>query len=299
MKVLVTGAAGLLGTAVWHVFSEDHDLFALGRTHPVHVPETQWRECDLRDASQTYKTVTRVNPDLIVHCASYNDVDGAEANPDEAFRVNALGPRNLALACQRFDTVLMAISTDYVFDGTTAPAEGYREIDPARPISLYGHSKRWGEKMVEQLLHKFYIVRTSWLFGPARASYVDKVVEWARKGEPVPCIEDMRSAPTFTPDLARALKQLGESGLYGLYHLTNSGYCSRVDLAREVLQLHKLPEKWLKPMTQSQFKHAARRPEFSGLRNYAWHLNGFPPLRPWQEALRDHFSAALTPPKRS
>ena len=191
MKVLVTGAAGLLGTDVWSVFSQGHEVTAMGRTHPPHVPLSQWRTCDLRDAAQTYKTVTRENPDLIVHCASYNDVDGAESNPDEAFRVNALGARHLALACQRFDTALMAVSTDYVFDGTLAPEDGYRECDATHPLSVYAQSKRWGELFVEQLLHKYFIVRTSWLFGPARPTYADKVVEWARAGQPVPCLTDM------------------------------------------------------------------------------------------------------------
>ena len=126
MKVLITGASGLLGTDVWKVFSEKHDVLAMGRTRGPHIPLAQWREGDLRDARTTYTTVTKENPDLIVHCASYNDVDGAETHPQETFRVNAGGARNLGLACQRFDTVLLAVSTDYVFDGEGATESGYR-----------------------------------------------------------------------------------------------------------------------------------------------------------------------------
>jgi dTDP-4-dehydrorhamnose reductase len=294
MKIIVTGAGGLLGCEVWKVFSEVHDLLALGRTQPTHVSSAQWRECDLRDPAKTFSVVTRENPDLIVHCASFNDVDGAERNPDEAFRVNTLGTRNLALSCQRFDTILMAISTDYVFDGVLKRASGYQEIDPTNPISHYGESKRWGEVYAEQLLNKFYIVRTSWLFGPSRPTYADRVVELARSGEDVPCVSDMTSAPTYTPDLAKALLALSNSGLFGLYHLTNSGFCSRVDYAAEILRLNKLPGSALKKLTQADFNHPARRPVFSGLDNFAWRLNGFKPLRPWTEALVDHFSASLT-----
>jgi dTDP-4-dehydrorhamnose reductase len=294
MKVLVTGSGGLLGTDVWKTFSDEHELIGLGRTRPPHVPLKQWREGDLREASSIYAAITKENPDAIVHCAAYNDVDGAESSVDEAFRVNAIGPRNLALACQRFDTVLLAVSTDYVFSGSDAPETGYREFDVPDPISVYAESKRWGEIFVEQLLSKFFIVRTSWLFGPSRPAFPDKVVEWARAGQPVPCITDMRSAPTYTPDLARALKQLLESKLYGTYHLSNTGFCTRVELAREVLRLHQLPESKIQPKTQADFKAPARRPTFSGLENLTWRLNGFTPLRSWKDALAEHFSAALT-----
>ena len=293
MKVLITGAAGLLGSDVWKVFSEGHELVAMGRTQPVHVPLPQWRECDIRDAANTYALITRENPDLVIHCASYNDVDGAEKTPDDTFRVNTLGTRNLALACQRFDTVLMAVSTDYVFDGELDRASGYRESDPTRPINLYGESKRWGEVHVEQLLNKFYIVRTSWLFGPGRLTYADRVVEWARDGKAVPCLKDMVSAPTYTPDLAKGLLRLSESGLYGIYHLTNSEFCSRVDFAREILRLNRLPEKALKIMTQTDFQHPAKRPSFSGMENLVWRLNGFPAMRPWKQALQDHFKSSV------
>lgn len=300
MKVLVTGAAGLLGQDVCRVFSLNHDIIAIGRTQPASIPPAQWRTCDLRDAAQTYQVVTRENPDLIVHCASFNDVDGAEANPEEAYRVNALGARHLALACQRFDTVLMAVSTDYVFSGQDAPKTGYREIDPPHPISVYGHSKRWAEVFVEQLLNKYFIVRTSWLFGPGRATYIDKVGEWGRAGQAVPCVTDLSSIPTYTPDLAKALKQLAECGLYGIYHLTSGGEaCSRVEFAREGLKLLKLSEKLLKPMNQNEFKHAAKRPVFSAMDNLTWRLNGFTPLRSWKDALKEHFASSLSSSSRS
>ncbi len=300
MKVLVTGASGLLGNDVCKVFSKTHEITAIGRTQPASMPLAQWRECDLRDAAQTYKVITKENPDLIVHCASYNDVDGAEKNPDEAHRVNALGARHLALACQRFDTVLMAISTDYVFDGENAPETGYREFDQAKPISAYAHSKRWAEVFVEQLLNKYFIVRTSWLFGPGRATFIDKAVEWTQEGKTVTCVTDMCSIPTYTPDLAQALLQLAESGLYGMYHLTNSGEaCTRADFAREVLRLRKLSDKGIKTMTQNDFKLAARRPVFSALDNLTWRLNGFTPLRAWKDALREHAQLAAATSHKS
>jgi dTDP-4-dehydrorhamnose reductase len=290
MKVLITGAAGLLGSDCWRVFSDQHEVWAIGRTRPRQTPAERWMECDIRDAAAVYTTVTRLNPDLIVHCASFNDVDAAEKTPDEAFRTNALGTRNLALACQRFDTVLASVSTDYVFDGSNSRESGYREVDTLNPLSQYAISKRWAEVFVEQLLNKFYIIRTSWLFGESRPTFIDKMVEWARDGKDVPCLTDMRSAPTYTPDLAKALLQLTTSGLFGTYHLTNSDFCTRVELASYVLKLHRLPENVIKPMTQKQFNAPAPRPTFSGLDNFTWRLNGFKPLRSWKDAVKEHFS---------
>jgi len=290
MRVLVTGAGGLLGAEVWRVFSIDHELSAIGRHQPPWVAPAQWQNCDLTEPERTYALVTRLNPDLVVHCAAYNNVDGAEARPEDAYRGNAAATRNLALACQRFDTVLLSVSSDYVFDGGSAPEEGYREEDPARPLSRYGESKRWAEAHVERLLNKYFIVRTSWLFGPARPSWVDRVVELARERKPIQALRDARSAPTYTPDLAQAILRLAHTRLFGVYHLTNSGFCSRVELAEEALGLNKLSGyPLLQKLTQADLRLPAPRPVFSGLCNLAWKLNGWDALRPWTQALAEHF----------
>lgn len=297
MKVIVTGSAGLLGHDVWSAFEKAHELLALGRSQAPWVSDAQWLHGDLTDAGKTYAAVTRVNPDLIVHCAAYNQVDLAQSHPDDAYRGNALATRNLALACQRFDTVLMLVSSDYVFDGSDAPDEGYREFDPTHPLSHYGESKRWAEIYVEQLLSKFFIVRTSWLFGPSRATWVDQVLTLCDEGKPVTAVSDMVSAPTYTPDLAAAMRQLAESHRYGTYHLTNGGFCSRVQLAEEVLRLNKRGSyAGLQRLSLKDLKLAAPRPKFSGLDNLAWRLEGFPALRSWKAALQDHFSKAKVAP---
>jgi dTDP-4-dehydrorhamnose reductase len=291
VKVLVTGAAGLLGREVWRLFERDHELTAVGRTQPPYVGEHQWKECDLRDAARSYDTVTRVNPDLIVNCASYNNVDGAESEPDEAYRGNAVVARNLALAAQRFDAELMHVSTDYVFDGEQTPEGGYREFDACRPVSRYGESKWWAEQLVQQLSQKFFIVRTSWLFGPGRATWIDSVHQAPQQAKTITAVKDMVSAPTYTVDLAAAMLALAVSKRFGIYHLTNEGFCSRVELAKRVLTLAGQGDySNLKVVTQDQLRLPARRPANSGLQNLAWRLNGFQRMRPWQEALGAHFS---------
>src|SRR5207249_8500891 len=149
----------------------------------------------------------------------------------------------------------------------------------------------WAEIYVEQLLNKFFIVRTSWLFGPARPTWVDRVLQQARLNKPVQAATDMVSSPTYTPDLAQALLRLAESRHYGTYHLSNQEFCSRAELAQEILKVHKLSgAKNLRKVKLSELKLAAPRPTFSGLDNLAWRLDGFPALRPWREALREHFA---------
>jgi dTDP-4-dehydrorhamnose reductase len=291
VKVLVTGAAGLLGRDVWRVFERDHDLFAVGRTQPGYVGQAQWRECDLRDPAMTYDVVTRMNPDLIINCASYNSVDAAEKAPDEAYLGNAMIARNLALAAQRFDAEVMHVSSDYVFDGVNAPKDGYREFDACRPLSRYAESKYWAEQFVQQLTNKFFIVRTSWLFGPGRPTWVDSVYQAPRDKTPITAVKDMVSAPTYTPDLAEGMLTLAASKLFGLYHLTSGGWCSRVELAEHVLTLAGQKNyPGLKVLTQDELRLPARRPAYSALQNLAWRLNGFRTLRPWQEAVGEHFA---------
>jgi len=300
MKVLVTGTAGLLGHDVWKLFEAKHELVALGRTQAPWVDRPRFRECDLTNAALTYALVTKENPEVIVHCAAYNNVDGAEADPEAAYRGNALATRNLALACQRFDATLVSLSTDYVFDGSNAPADGYREFDPCSPKGRYAESKRWAEIFIERLLNKYFIVRTSWLFGPARTTWVDRVMELANEDKPIHAALDMISSPTYTPDLAQALLRLTESRHYGIYHLSNHDFCSRVELAQEILKIHKRTDyKHLQRVTRPELRLPAPRPSFSGLDNLAWRLDGFAPLRSWKEALREHFSTpspGLRPP---
>jgi len=293
MKVIVTGAGGLLGQDVWRQFEVHHHLIALGRTQPAHVPSAQWREADLTHEARVHEIVTRENPDLVVHTAAYNQVDAGEKNPDEVYRHNALACRNLALACQRFDAALMSVSSDYVFDGEAPPPNGYREFDPCNPLSRYGESKYWGERFVTQLLNKFFVIRTSWLFGPGRATWVDQVASAVCEGREINAVSDMISAPTYTPDLAKAMATLAGTRHYGVYHLTNSGFCTRVELAEAVARIAaKGHTPRIRAMTQAQLALPARRPRNSGLDNLLWRLNGQKPLPLWQNALALHFEKA-------
>jgi dTDP-4-dehydrorhamnose reductase len=284
----------MLGRDLVEVLSEGQELHLLDveKFPPSLSFKFSTLELDITDSERIYKEVTRINPDIVIHTAAYTDVDGCEKNRDLAFRVNALGTRNIALACQRFDTELLYISTDYVFGGEKN--EPYLEFDRPNPQSTYAKSKYWGELYIMWLLNKFYIVRSSWLFGKNGENFVNRILNLAKKKEEIEVVNDQTGSPTYTKDLARAIAQLigaeGEDSTtrakpYGIWHITNSGQCSWYEFAKEILRDTGV---LVKPITSEKLNRPARRPKFSVLDNYVWRLQGWEPLRHWKEALKDY-----------
>jgi len=284
----------MLGRDLVDVLSEDQELYLLDMQKFPSSLSSQFSTLtlDITDSTRTYREVTRINPDIVIHTAAYTDVDGAETNTDLAFRVNALGTRNIALACQRFDTELLYISTDFVFDGEKG--ESYLEFDRPNPQSIYGKSKYWGELYIDSLLNRFYIVRSSWLFGKNGKNFVTTMLNLAKQKKEIEVVNDQIGSPTYTKDLARAIAQLiGREGkdsitranLYGIWHITNSGQCSWYEFAGEILQDSDV---LLKPITSEELNRPAKRPKFSVLENSVRKLQGWKSLRHWKEALKDY-----------
>jgi len=294
MRILIAGACGMLGRDLVEVLSEGQELYLLDveRFPPSLSSQFSTLTLDITDSEKTYREVTKINPDIVIHVAAYTDVDGSETNRDLAFRANALGTRNIALACQRFDTALLYISTDFVFDGEKG--EPYVEFDRPEPQSIYAKSKYWGELYIESLLNRFYIVRSSWLFGKSGKNFVTTILNLAKEKKKLEVVTDQIGSPTYTKDLARAIAQLiGARGkdfstgasVYGIWHITNSGQCSWYEFAAQILQDSDVH---LKPITSEELDRPARRPKFSVLDNYIWRLQGWKPLRHWKEALKDY-----------
>lgn len=288
MKILVTGAAGMLGT----------DLCAeLGRRGHTVVPAGRETRpgffcLDIADTAETLAAVRRVAPDAIAHCAAWTDVDGAERDPDAAFRVNALGSWNLARAAHETGAWLLGVSTDFVFDG--AKNTPYHEFDAVRPLGAYGASKEAGEQLIRQTLPaRHMIARTSWLFGKHGKSFPQTIARLAAKLPEIPVVCDQIGTPTHTVDVAHAITDLLESPLPGTYHVSGAGQCSWFEFAQAIVAAHG-SDTPVVPITAREytdrFGSPTVRPAYSVLDNLALRLRGMDTMPDWRDALAQ-FSA--------
>ncbi len=274
MKVAITGAAGQLGSAL------TLSLPALN------VVSLQHLDLDVTDRLTVKKVLCKLRPDAVIHCAAMTDVDACARDPEKAYRVNALGTQNVVLACAACDAAMVYVSTNEVFDGTAT--EPYREWDPPHPINPYARSKAAGEWFVRHLLTRFYIARTAWLYAPGGRNFSNphRIVQLADKHGSLKVVTDEIGNPTYAPDLADAIAALIHTNAYGVYHLTNAGYCSRYDFAREILRISEREHVPVEPITLADFQRASTPPRFAPLANTAAAALGIT-LRPWQEALEE------------
>ena len=277
MRILITGGRGQLGRELQVAFA----------AQTVSAPDEP--ELDVTDAAAVGREVDAFRPELIIHAAAYTDTRGCEDDPGRAMRVNGDGARNVALACRRVGAALLYVSTNEVFDG--AKGEPYQEADEPRAINAYGSSKLLGEQHVRSLHRNAYIVRTAWLYGGG-SDFPAKVLQ-AGSGE-LRMVTDEVASPTWARDLAEAIALLVERDAPpGIYHLTNSGRCSRFEWAEQVLALAGRQDIVLRPITHAEYNAPYRKPAFSALANTAAAALGVV-LRPWPEALAAYFVAAPT-----
>lgn len=272
MKIAITGADGMLGHAMQKVFS-DTELVTFSHAG-----------LDITDLDRAVKTVRDARPDILIHAAAFTDVDACETDPEKAYLVNGIGTRNMAIACEEIHCPIIHISSDYVFDGTKSSP--YDEWDKTNPINQYGLSKLMAEQFISSLTNRFYIVRTSWLFGSHGKSFVDTIIRLLAEKESLQVVNDQFGSPTFTEDLAATLRQIIGKG-YGIYHVTNSGVCTWHEFAVKISDLIGI-HKPIIPVTSEELKRSARRPDQSGLNNTMLRLEGIPPLRHWSEALEQY-----------
>jgi dTDP-4-dehydrorhamnose reductase len=274
LKIALTGSDGMLGCDICSVFSD------------VELKAFTLSDFDITDLDTSVAAIRKFRPDYLIHTAAYTDVDGAEQSPDKAYLVNGIGTRNVTMACEEIRCPIIYISSDYVFDGSKK--EPYNEWDVPDPINQYGLSKLLGEKFVASLTNRFYIVRTSWLYGKKGKNFVDTISRLLLERNELEVVDDQIGSPTYTLDLANKLKELIRKG-YGTYHITNSSYCSWYEFAAEIARLQSSNAE-IKPITSDKFKRPARRPAFSVLNNTMLRLEGITELRPWNEALKGYLS---------
>lgn len=279
MKILITGSNGMLGHDLINALDERHDLIL-----------TTSKTLDITNKKQAIEYICEVKPDIVINSAAYTDVDGCEENQDLAYSVNGEGVKNLALACKEIDCPLVHISTDYVFDGSaTEPIQEDGEIGP---ISIYGKSKLKGEEAIQEILDKYFIVRTAWLYGINGRNFPKTMLELAENHSEITVVYDEVGTPTYTSDLAEAISELIETDYYGIYHLTNSGSCSWCEFARYIFEIAGKDVNVI-PVTASEFARPAPRPSYSVLENKNWIEKGFNPLRDYKEAIKEYIGLII------
>lgn len=274
MNVMIIGSEGMLGHDLVEILSMENE-----------ISTTTINTLDITDIENTIKTVTGINPDVVIHAAAFTDVDGSESQPDLAYKVNALGTRNVAVACKEADSELVYICTDYVFDGEKGSS--YYEYDQTNPLSVYGKTKLAGETYIRDIISRYYIVRTSWLYGLHGPNFVNTMLELAKTRDKIKVVKDQIGSPTFTKDLAEAISLLIKKPIYGIYHITNSNYCSWYEFALKIFEWSDIEVEVI-PVKTEEFPRPAPRPKYSVLENYNWKIEGFSEIRSYQEALKEY-----------
>ena len=278
MKILITGANGMLGTDVISAL-ENEELILTDVVESDIITKL-----DITDKDATIDYIKDINPDVVINTAAYTDVDGCETNQDLAFKINVDGVKNLALGCKEVDIPLVHLSTDYVFNGDND--KPWTEEEEPNPISVYGETKIASEKAIEETTDKFFIIRTAWLYGVNGKSFPRTMLELAENNDEISVVNDQVGGPTFTKDLAEAISKLIKTDYYGLYHLTNSGKCSWYEFTKLIFELANIDVK-VKAVTTDEFPRPAPRPKYSVLANNNWKNKGFEPLRDYKEAIAE------------
>jgi len=272
-KVLITGASGQLGKEFVKVLSSKGiDFVALER-----------KDLDVTNFEKAYKTLKEINPSVVINCSAYNQVDLAETQILQAFSTNAIGPYNLAITCREINAKLIHYSTDYVFDGIKKGL--YTEEDSPNPLNQYARSKLLGEELVKQVLEDYLILRVSWVYGEGTQNFFYKLEEWAKKQEVLKVVVDEFSVPTSTKTIVEVTLKAIDAGLTGLYHLTNSGYASRYEWAKEYFKLKGI-NKLIYPALQADFNLPAKRPKWSVMSNEKISKALGITIRDWKEDLK-------------
>lgn len=281
MKILILGANGMLGKDLQEVLT-GYEVIATGS-----------KDLDITDYELVIKKFNEYKPNFVINSAAYTAVDDCETHYDDAYDVNAIGPKNLALACHDLDIPFVHISTDYVFNGEKRTP--LVEDDELGPKSAYGKTKLAGEEFIIDIHDKYYILRTAWLYGVHGNNFVKTMLGLSENYDEVSVVYDQVGSPTFTHDLALAIRELVEyyssnkddMSKYGIYHLTNAAECSWYEFTKEFYYLSGVKTK-VNPVTTDQFPRPAPRPNYSVLSNEKWIDAGFTPLRDYKEAIKDY-----------
>lgn len=287
MKIVVTGAAGMLAAEVVPAFlQEQHEVIQTD----INLRHSQIQILDVRGLDGVFRKIGNTRPDYVFHLAAETNVDLCEKDPDHAFEVNAIGTKNIVLACKEFNAGLLYISSGMVFDGRKPTP--YTEFDTPSPINVYGKSKYEGELIVGSLLSQYFIIRAGWMVGgwELDKKFVYKIVQQLKQGKKkLIVVNDKFGSPTFTKDFTANLKNVIKTGKYGLYHMANKGTCSRYDIAIKIVEFMGLKGKVkINPVSSAQFPLPAPRPYSEMIDNYKLDSLGINNMPHWEDSLREY-----------
>ena len=274
-NILVTGSTGQLGSdVVKELLKRGYSTLSPNRS-----------ELNLCSEDNIRNYILNSNCEAIVHCAAYTQVDKAEDEKDLCIKINATATKHIAKCAKILDIPMIYISTDYVFDGTKDGK--YTENDETNPINIYGESKLAGEKYVQEILDKYYIVRTSWVFNINGKNFIETMLRLSKANNQLSIVNDQIGSPTYTKDLSRLLVDMLETSKYGLYHATNEGYCSWYEFANTIFKLANINID-IKAINSNEYASRAKRPMNSKLSKHKLIEYGFKPLPHWEDALKDY-----------
>lgn len=274
-NILVTGSTGQLGSdVVKELLKRGYSTLSPNRS-----------EFNLCSEDNIRNYILNSNCEAIVHCAAYTQVDKAEDEKDLCIKINATATKHIVKCAKILDIPMIYISTDYVFDGTKDGE--YTENDETNPINIYGESKLAGEKYVQEILDKYYIVRTSWVFNINGKNFIETMLRLSKANNQLSIVNDQIGSPTYTKDLSRLLVDMLETSKYGLYHATNEGYCSWYEFANTIFKLANINID-IKAINSNEYASRAKRPMNSKLSKDKLIEYGFKPLPHWEDALKDY-----------
>lgn len=294
MKILITGSSGMLGAELCKIFSGSYEVIGVDIVCPKHLFKEKYKfyEIDLTNALETKKIFNSEKPEFVIHTAAWTDVDACDHDPKKAYSANVIVSRNVAEVAGKNKSCLIFISTDFVFDGKKSLP--YTERDSTFPLNIYGKTKLEAEKIIKDTLARYLIVRTSWLYGKNGRNFVDMIVKKSVAGESLRVVGDQTGSPTYTKDLAGALKKVVDSKIgmpQNIFHVSNRGQCSWYEFAKRIVkEIGREKETVVEAITQEKLARPAKRPAFSVLDSGKFQKAAGYVMRPWQEALSEYLS---------
>lgn len=285
MKILITGSKGQLGNELQNIIKTGEAEIGVisEELKNSEVVALDVEDLDITKLEQVKEVLNSIKPDVVINCAAATNVDGCESNQDLAFKINAIGPRNLAMVCEEIEAKIVQVSTDYVFSGVGE--KSLTEYDLTAPYSVYGKTKLMGEEFVREFSSKYFVVRTSWLYGYVGHNFVYTMMRLGKERESLNVVNDQKGNPTHANDLAYHILKLIETEEYGVYHCTGEGECTWYEFAKLIMELSGR-KCTVNPCTSDEYKTPAKRPEYSSLDNMMLRCTVGNEMRNWQDALK-------------